>query len=216
MKNGCLQWRSGMKKFLSALIILVSFTVHAKDDEFIQKLLDQAAVSLVSAQKKCEYLPKKNQALIDAMANVYKIAKEKNNPSVNIFANTDYLLKFLQERINEVCGKVNIADGESIKIIVSSELKELLEKKSTSQNFESFIENIYGTEYSKFLYLTASVSTLEKMHNDWSLKMASERKNMQEMVKNIDAGNKVLKDQLTEFTKTFKIYYEGAIPEKKK
>ena len=216
MKNGCLLWRSGMKKFLSAFIILVSFTIQAKDDEFIQKLLDQAAVSLVSAQKKCEYLPKKNQALIDAMANIYKIAKEKNNPSVNVFANTDYLLKYLQERINEVCGKVNLADGESIKIIVSSELKELLEKKNASKNFESFIENIYGTEYSKFLYLTTSVSTLEKMHDDWSLKMASERKNMQEMVLHISTGNTVLKDQLTEFTKTFKIYYEGVKPEKKK
>lgn len=203
-----------MKKTVFILLILIFWNICAKDDDFVSKLLDQGAISLVTAQKKCEQLPKKNQTLIDAMANVYKIAKEKNNPSVNVFANTDYLLKFLQERINEVCTKINLANGETIKILVSTELKILLEKKSSSQSFEGFIENIYGTEYSKFLYLTASVSTLEKMHENWSLKMSSERKNMQEMVKNIDAGNKVLKDELTEFTKTFKIYYEGVVPAK--
>ncbi|HNW82798.1 MAG TPA: hypothetical protein PKG52_07905 [bacterium] len=203
-----------MKKTVLIIVLSIFWNIYAQDNDFVQKLLNQGAVSLVTAQKKCEQLPKKNQALIDAMANVYKIAKEKNNPSVNVFAQTDYLLHFLQDRINEVCTKIKLADGETIKIIVSDELKILLEKRNSSQNFESFIENIYGTEYSKFLYLTASVSTLEKMHEDWGLKMASERKNMQEMVKNIDAGNKVLKDELTEFTKAFKLYYEGVIPAK--
>lgn len=203
-----------MKRTLLVIFILICWNIYAKEDDFVSKLFDQGAISLVTAQKKCEQIPKKNQALIDAMANIYKIAKEKNNPSVNVFAQTDYLLTFLQDRINEVCTKINLADGETIKIIVSTEIKILLEKRSSSQNFEGFIENIYGTEYSKFLYLTASVSTLEKMHNDWSLKMASERKNMQEMVKNIDSGNKVLKDELTEFTKAFKIYYEGVVPAK--
>lgn len=203
-----------MKKTVVILLISIFWNIYAKDDDFVQKLLNQGAVSLITAQKKCEQIPKKNQALIDAMANVYKIAKEKNNPSVNVFAQTDYLLTFLQDRINEVCTKINLADGETVKIIVSDELKILFEKRNSSQNFESFIENIYGTEYSKFLYLTASVSTLEKMHENWSLKMASERKNMQEMVKNIDAGNKVLKDELTEFTKAFKLYYEGVVPAK--
>jgi len=203
-----------MKKTAVILFVLIFWNIQAKEDDFVKKLFDQGAISLVTAQKKCEQIPAKNQALIDAMANVYKIAKEKNNPSVNVFAQTDYLLHFLQDRINEVCTKINLANGETIKILVSTELKTLLEKKNSSQSFEGFIENIYGTEYSKFLYLTASISTLEKMHEKWSLKMASERKNMQEMVKNIDAGNKVLKDELTEFTKTFKIYYEGVVPAK--
>lgn len=203
-----------MKRTVLLIVISIFWNIYAQEEDFTKKLLNQGSISLLTAQKQCVELSQKNKALIGAMAGVYKIAKEKNNPSVNILAQTDYLLNFLQERINEVCTKINLADGETIKIIVASEINELISKKNSSKNFENFIENIYGTEYSKFLYLTASVSTLEKMHNNWSLKMASERKNMQEMVKNIDAGNKVLKDELTEFTKTFKVYYEGVIPAK--
>lgn len=204
-----------LNKSIMLLLLFMNFSILANDTEFIEKLFNQAAVSLIEAKKQCGELNVKNKQLIDAMANVHKIAKEKKNPAVGVFAETDYLLGFLQERITEVCVKVNIADLESIKIIIASEINELISKQKTSKNFEQFIDNIFGTEYSKFLYLTASVSTIEKMHTDWAEKMASQRENMQKMIGNIAEGNKKLREELSTFTKTFKLYYEGYEQKKK-
>jgi len=202
-------------KSIVLLLLLINFQLYANDTEFVEKLFNQAAVSLIEAKKQCQGLNVKNRQLIDAMATVHKIAKEKKNPAAGVFAETDYLLGFLQERIDEVCVKVNIADLESIKIIIATEINQLIEKQRTSKNFEQFIDNIFGTEYSKFLYLTASVSTLEKMHTDWADKMASQRDNMPKMISNIAEGNKKLREELTTFTKTFKLYYEGYEQKKK-
>jgi len=199
-------------KFMAMVLFLIVFPLSGNEQEFVEKLFNQAAVSLTQAKKQCSELPVKNKALIDAMANVHKIAKEKRNPAVNVFAETDYLLGFLQERINDSCSRINLADLESIKIIIATEINELLEKQKSSKNFEQFIDNIFGTEYSKFLYLTATVSTLEKMHTDWGVKMSSDRQNMSKMVSNISAGNKILREELTTFTKSFKLYYEGLTP----
>jgi hypothetical protein len=196
-------------------VLIFTSSLFGDNTEFVEKLFNQAALSLVQAKKECSALPVRNKQLIDAMANVHKIAKEKKNPAVGVFAETDYLLGFLQERVTEVCSKVNIADIESIKIIIATEINQLIEKQRASANFEQFIDNIYGTEYSKFLYLTASVSTLEKMHTDWADKMASDRNNMNKMIANIAQGNKTLRNELTTFTKSFKLYYEGVTPVKK-
>lgn len=201
-----------LKQVFVFILFMFASSLFADDTEFVEKLFNQAAVSLVQAKKECSALSVKNKQLIDAMANVHKIAKEKKNPAAGVFAETDYLLGFLQERVNEVCSKVNIADIESIKIIIATEINQLIEKQRSSSNFEQFIDNIFGTEYSKFLYLTASVSTLEKMHTDWADKMASDRKNMNKMIANIAQGNKTLRNELTTFTKSFKLYYEGVKP----
>jgi hypothetical protein len=167
-------------------------------------------VSLIQAKKKCVVLSQKNRELSKSMANVHKIAKEKGNPSVNVFAETDYLLGFLQERIDDVCGKLNLADEETVKIIIASESKTLLEKVGSSKDYSEYIDKIFGTEYSKFLYLTATPESLEKMHEKWANKMASQRKNISQMIVNIKKGNKDLREELSTFTKAFKLYYEDA------
>lgn len=204
-------------KIIVLIVFFLSLNINANNTEFVEKLFNQGAVSLTQAKKQCYGLPVKNKTLINAMTNIHKVAKEKGNPAVTVFAETDYLLGFLQERINDVCSRINLADIESIKIIIASEVETLLSKQRSSKNFEQFIDNIFGTEYSKFLYLTASASTLEKMHTDWGLKMSSDRSNMPKMINNIKEGNTKLREELTTFTKSFKLYYEGVtLPVKSK
>ena len=210
-----------LKKLIIFVIVIILFhSVYAQSQqEFIEKLYTQGVVSLVSAKKKCIELSKKNSQLADSMAKVHKIAKEKGNPSVGVFAETDYLLGFLQERIDDVCGRLNLANEETVKLIIATESSILLGKMKQSKDFSDYIDKIFGTEYSKFLYLTATPDTLEKMHKKWAEKMASKRKNIAEMIVNIKKGNKVLRDELTNFTKAFKLYYEdaaGMFDEKKK
>lgn len=192
------------------ILFFVTFPLFSNDIDFVEKLFSQAAVSLTHAKKQCMELPVKNKALIEAMSSVYKTAKEKRSPSTGVFAETDYLLNFLQERANDACSKIAIANEESIKIIIASEINILLTKQKESANFEQFIDKTFGTEYSKFLYLTTTPGTLDKMHTEWGKKMSSNRKNMAEMVKNIAAANKDLREELTTFTKSYKLYYEGA------
>ncbi|MGI6394202.1 MAG: hypothetical protein ACOX2F_05665 [bacterium] len=196
----------------SVLLILffATFPLFGSDIDFVEKLFSQASVSLIYAKKQCSNLSTKNKTLIEAMSNVHKLAKEKGNKSTAVFAETDYLLNFLQERVEDACSKIAIADEESIKIIIASEINILLTKQKESANFEQFIDKTFGTEYSKFLYLTTTPGTLDKMHTEWGKKMSSNRKNMAEMVKNIAAANKDLREELTTFTKSYKLYYEGA------
>lgn len=203
-----------LNKSIMLLGVLITFSLSAQTQstEFIEKLFNQAAVSLSQAKTQCSELPIKNKQLIDGMANVHKIAKERKNPSVGVFAETDYLLRFLHARVDEVCLNVDVADLESIKIIIATEINELIAKQKASASFEQFIDNIFGTEYSKFLYLAASVSTLDKMHTDWSNKMASDTKDTNKMISNIVEANKKLREELTSFTKAYKLYYEGVKP----
>lgn len=199
------------KIFFVSVAILISVSCYAQSQqEFIKKLYTQGVVSLVQAKKKCVVLSQKNRELSKSMANVHKIAKEKRNPSVGVFAETDYLFGFLQERIDDVCTKLNLADEETVKIIIASESKVLLEKVGSSKNYSEYIDKIFGTEYSKFLYLTATPESLEKMHEKWAEKMSSQRNNIAQMIVNIKKGNKDLRDELTSFTKAFKLYYEDA------
>lgn len=199
------------KIFFVSVVILISVSCYAQSQqEFIKKLYTQGVVSLIQAKKKCVVLSQKNRELFKSMANVHKIAKEKGNPSVGVFAETDYLLGFLQERIDDVCTRLNLADEETVKIIIASEAKVLLEKVGSSKNYSEYIDKIFGTEYSKFLYLTVAPESLEKMHEKWANKMASQRKNIAQMIINIKKGNEILREELSTFTKAFKLYYEDA------
>lgn len=204
--------------FLAVFLIAVSVSAQSQE-EFIKKLYTQGIVSLDGAKKKCNVLSRNNRQLLASMKKVYKIAKEKGNPSTNVFAETDYLLGFLQERIDDVCGRLNLANEETVKLIISSESATLIGKMQKSENFSDYIDKIFGTEYSKFLYLTATPESLEKMHKKWALTMASNRKNIAQMITDIGKGNKALREELTRFTKGFKLYYEdaaGMFDEKKK
>jgi hypothetical protein len=204
----------------SAVVFLISLSVSAQSqEEFIKKLYTQGVVSLAGAKKKCAVLSRNNKQLLVSMQKVYKIAKEKRNPSTKVLAETDYLLGFLQERIDDVCSRINLANEETVKLIIASESKTLIGKMQQSKNFSDYIDKIFGTEYSKFLYLTATPESLEKMHRKWAQTMASERKNAAQMITHINKGNKVLREELTQFTKAFKLYYEdaaGMFDEKKK
>ena len=128
--------------------------------------------------------------------------------ATNVFANAEYLLNFMQESIEKTCGFVEMANGESIRLIIAEEFDLLLAKKRQSGSFEDFIDKIFGTEYAKLLYLATSVSSLEKMYEKWAVKIVSERKDMKKTISNIAEANTELKRELTDFTKTFKLYYE--------
>ena len=203
--------------------LMITFSLPAQSqpsqEEFFKRLYTQGLMSLTGAKKKCEILSQKNRQLADAMAEIYKTAQEKRNPSAKTLAETDYLLGFLQERIEDVCGRLNLANEETVKIIVSTEAGVLFEKMKESKDFPDYVDKIFGTEYSKFLYLTATPESLEKMHTKWALTMSSQRKNIAQMLNHIKKGNKILREELTNFTKTFKVYYEdaaGIFDEKKK
>lgn len=205
--------------FLTVLFLFTFSLYSQSQEEFIKKLYTQGIVSLAEAKKKCSVLSRNNKQLLASMKNIYKTAQEKKNPSTGVFAETDYLLGFLQERIDDVCSRINLADEESVKIIIASESAVLLGKMKQSKDFSDYIDKIFGTEYSKFLYLTATPDTLEKMHQKWAQTMASKRNNVAQMIANINRGNKVLREELTNFTKAFKLYYEdaaGMFDEKKK
>ncbi len=213
-----------IKKLVIVLVFLViTFALSAQSqptqEEFIKRLYTQGLISLAGAKKKCAVLSHKNRQLADSMAKIYKTAQEKKNPSARTFAETDYLLGFLQERIEDVCGRLNLANEETVKIIVSTEAGVLFAKLKESKDFSDYVDKIFGTEYSKFLYLTATPESLEKMHTKWAMTMAAKRKNVSQMIVHIKKGNKVLREELTNFTKTFKVYYEdaaGMFDEKKK
>jgi len=187
-----------------------SFNVRGNTEEFFKQLLNQAGTAMISAQTKCLELPKRNRALKKEMDNVYQKAYENKNVATQIFAETSYLLGFLQERIDEACGRMMLADIETIRLILINEAVALIEAKSKSGDFSSFIENIFGTEYSRFLYLGVSIGTLEKLHNDWAEKMSSKRGNYIELVNNINDANKKLREEVTEYTKSYKLYFEEA------
>ncbi len=199
------------------IFILVFISVAAlkgdesATEEFFKQLLHQAGVAKISAQNICRELPAKNKALMGQMENVYQKAYENKNIATQVFAETNYLLGFLQERIEEACGKIMLADIDAIRTILMKEMSVLLKAGSKADSFESFIGSILGTEYSKFLYLTAAVISLEEMHTVWGKTMSSERKNFIELVNNIDAANKKLRKDVTEYTKSYKIYFEGAL-----
>lgn len=203
-----------MKKFLkTAVFFIVIFTFSAlfateEEDIFATLLYNQALTLLNSTKPQCRELTQKNKTLANAVSELYKKAQEKRNTATNVFANADYLLKFMQERIDETCGLVEIANEESIRIIIAQEFDQLFSQHKQSANFEEFIDKIFGTEYAKFLYLVTSVSTLEKMYTKWAAKMVDDRKNVKKMISNIAAANTELKQELTDFTKTFKLYYK--------
>lgn len=194
--------------FFAAVFTFTPLFAAEEEDIFATRLYSQALTLLNSAKPQCTGLKQKNKALSDAVSGLYKKAEQHKNVATNVFANADYLLKFLQERIDETCGLVEIANEESIRIIIAQEFAMLLSKRRMSANFEEFIDKIFGTEYGKLLYLITSVSTLEKMYEAWSAKMTADRKDAKKTVENIAAANTELKKELTDFTKTFQLYYK--------
>lgn len=199
------------KTVLFFIVLILTSTVFGEPDEkqiFAARLYNQAAMLLESSKAQCRELPQKNKALATAVSNLAKTAKEHKNVAVNVFANAEYLLNYLQGSIEKTCGLVNLADDESIRLIIAGEFDQLLAKRRISSSFEDFIDRIFGTEYAKLLYLATSVSSLEKMYTKWAAKMVSERNDTKKTLVNIAAANTELKQKLTDFTKTFKLYYE--------
>lgn len=201
-----------MRKTVTFFIVLISvFTVFGEPDEtqiFAAQLYNQAVMLLESSKAQCKELPQKNKALATALSNLAKTAKEHKNVAVNVFANAEYLLNFMQGNIEKTCGLVEIANGESIRLIIAGEFDQLLAKHRISSGFEDFIDKIFGTEYGKFLYLMTAVSSLEKMYTKWAAKMISEKNDIKKTITNIADANSELKRELTDFTKIFKLYYE--------
>lgn len=207
-----------MKKFLSVILLvlfLMPFSAAADEStDFAQALFMQAAQLVASSKEQCSNLSRNNKTLLASISDLSKKAKEHRNTASNIFADADYLLSFLQERITETCGQINIANNEAIQIIIANEFPILSEKRKKSSGFAEFIGEIYDTEYGKLLYLATSVSSLEKMYLNWAAKMTVERSDMKKMIGNISAANIELRDKLIDFTKTYKFYYEGSFPKK--
>ena len=203
-----------MKKFRLILVFfilfLISFSLFAAEEDalFATQLFNQASLLLNSAKPQCKELSQKNKLLVNAVSDLYKKALKHKNVATNVFANAEYLLKFLQERVDETCGLVQIANEESIGLIIAEEFEQLSSKRRISTNLEDFIDKIFGTEYAKLLYLATSVSTLDKMYTKWASKMVAERQDTGKTISNIAAANTELKKELSDFTKTFKIYYK--------
>lgn len=203
-----------MKKFRLILVFfilfLISFSLFAAEEDalFATQLFNQASLLLNSAKPQCKELSQKNKLLVNAVSDLYKKALKHKNVATNVFANAEYLLKFLQERVDETCGLVQIANEESIRLIIAEEFEQLSSKRRISTNLEDFIDKIFGTEYAKLLYLATSVSTLDKMYTKWASKMVAERQDTGKTISNIAAANTELKKELSDFTKTFKIYYK--------
>ena len=198
------------KVFFLVIVTVFTFDLKGDTEEFFKHLLHQAGTAMVAAQTKCLELPARNTELKKQMDGVFKKASDNKNVATQIFAETSYLLGFLQERIDEACGKMMLADIDSVRLILMSEAVKLMEARNRSESFEDFIGKIFGTEYSKFLYLAISVANLEKMHNDWANKMSSKRENYIELVNNISDANKKLRTEVTEYTKSYKLYFEEA------
>ena len=203
-----------MKKILSALAFFTVFLtfsdLSATEEEniFASLLYNQAYTLLSSTKPQCRELKQKNKALVNAVSELYKKALQHKNVATNVFANAEYLLKFLQERIDETCGLVEIANEDSVKIIIAQEFDQLLSKRRQSAGLEEFIDKIFGMEYAKLLYLATSVSSLEKMYTKWATKMVADRKDIRKTISNIGAANTELKSELADFTKTFELYYK--------
>ena len=203
-----------MKKILSALAFFTVFLtfsdLSATEEEniFASLLYNQAYTLLSSTKPQCRELKQKNKALVNAVSELYKKALQHKNVATNVFANAEYLLKFLQERIDETCGLVEIANEDSVKIIIAQEFDQLLSKRKQSANLEEFIDKIFGMEYAKLLYLATSVSSLEKMYTKWATKMVADRNDIRKTISNIGAANTELKSELADFTKTFELYYK--------
>ena len=199
-----------MKKIVFTALFFVFCSLSAQDETQIlaAQLYNQAALLLESSKAQCAELRQKNKTLADALSNLHKTAREHKNVATNVFANAEYLLNFMQESIEKTCGFVEMANGESIRLIIAEEFDLLLAKKRQSGSFEDFIDKIFGTEYAKLLYIATSVSSLEKMYKKWAVKMISEKNDMKKTISNIAEANTELKRELTDFTKTFKLYYE--------
>jgi len=200
-----------MKKIVFVFTILLCGFLSAQQEEtqiFASQLYNQSAILLSSAKNQCKELPQKNKALANAVSELYKKALEHKNVATNVLANAEYLLNFMQGNIEKSCGLVNLANDESIKLIIAQEFVQLLEKKKASGSFEDFIDKIYGTEYGKLLYLATSVSTLEKMYTKWAGKMVSNRNDFKKTISNIAEANTELNKELIDFNKAFKLYYE--------
>lgn len=194
--------------FFSLFLSFSALSATEEEDIFATRLYNQALTLLSSAKPQCRELKQKNKALTNAVSELYKKALQHKNVATNVFANADYLFKFLQERIDETCGLVEIANEDSVKIIIAQEFDQLLSKRRQSANLEEFIDKIFGTEYAKLLYLATSVSTLEKMYTKWVTKMVADRNDIRKTISNIGAANTDLKTELTDFTKTFHLYYK--------
>lgn len=203
-----------MKKIAATIIFLGVFlsscALFATEEEnvFATLLYNQALTLLNNAKPQCRELKQKNKALVNAVSELYKKALQHKNVATNVFANADYLLKFLQERIDETCGLVEIANEESVRIIIAQEFEQLSSKHRQSANLEDFIDKIFGTEYAKLLYIASSVSSLDKMYTKWAAKMVSDKNNIKKTISNIAAANTELKKELTDFTTAFKLYYK--------
>ena len=203
-----------MTKFFSVSLFLIVFLTFsplsaAEEENFLAtQLFNQAELLLNKAKPQCRELTQKNKALVNAVSELYKKAQEKRNTATNVFANAEYLLKFMQERIDETCGLVEIANEESVRIIIAQEFEQLSSKRRQSNNLEDFIDKIFGTEYAKLLYLATSVSSLEKMYDKWAEKMVADRKDAKKTVSNIAEANTLLKQELADFTKAFELYYK--------
>ena len=203
-----------MKRIAPAIvffIVLLTFSplsAAEEEDIFATLLYNQAYALLNSAKPQCRELKQKNKALTVAVSELYKKALQHKNVATNVFANAEYLLKFLQERIDETCGLVEIADEDSVKIIIAQEFDQLLSKRRQSASLEDFIDKIFGTEYAKLLYIATSVSSLDKMYTKWASKMASDKNNIKKTISNIAEANTELKKELTDFTAAFRLYYK--------
>ena len=203
-----------MKKITSAIVffsLFLSFSAISateEEDIFATQLYNQAYALLNNAKPQCRELKQKNKALVNAVSELYKKALQHKNVATNVFANADYLLKFLQERINETCGFAELANEETVKIIIAQEFEQLFSKRRQSANLEEFVDKILGTEYGKLLYLATSVSSLEKMYTKWAEKMVADRNDIRKTITNIGAANTELKNELADFTKTFQLYYK--------
>ena len=203
-----------MNKFLkTAAFFIVIFSFSAifatqEEDIFATQLYNQASALLNSAKPKCRELKQKNKELANAVSVLYKKALQHKNVATNVFAHAEYLLNFLQGRIDETCGFAETANEESVKIIIAQEFDRLLSKRRESANLEEFVDKIFGTEYGKLLYLATSVSSLEKMYAKWAEKMVADRNDIRKTITNIGAANTELKSELTDFTKTFELYYK--------
>lgn len=198
------------------LIVFVFPVLYAEDDSEIERQLqNQALLLLASAKHECGELSKKNKALADSMEGIRRQAVEHKNTSVNLFSDAVYLLGYLQDRVRDVCADIVFSSPESVAEVVSREKGFLIQKRRESSGFAEFIDKIYGTDYSKLLYITTAVTNLKKMHEEWAGSMSSESRDIRKMLVNIGDANKRLKDQLVEFTKGYKLFYEAKEPAKK-
>jgi len=198
------------------LVVFVFSGLYAGDDSEIElQLQNQVLLLLASAKHECGELSRKNKALADSMESIRRQAVEHKNTSVNLFSDAVYLLGYLQDRVRDVCADIVFSSPESVIEVVSREKKFLIKKRRESAGFAEFIDKIYGTDYSKLLYITTAVTNLKKMHGEWAESMSSESRDIRKMLVNIGEANRKLREQLVEFTKGYKLFYEAKEPVRK-